>query len=117
MMEWNELLAKAEKRLADSLKCLELFGEESDKEHVEEDKQKVDDIKRKMAEAVNPGRMEEMEMTMDMICEYNGKILAHGTARTVEEFIFVDIPQQNTLALLPEEFNDWLKESEGWRIA
>ena len=51
-MEWNELLVKAEKKLANSQKCLELFGEESDKENVEEDKQKVEEIKRKMAEVI-----------------------------------------------------------------
>ena len=51
-MEWDELLKKAEKRLADSQKCLELFGEESDKEHVKEDLQKVDDIKLKIVKVI-----------------------------------------------------------------
>lgn len=52
MMEWNEVLAKAEKGLSDSLECLKRFGEESDRLHVEEDRQKVANIKNQMAEAI-----------------------------------------------------------------
>lgn len=43
LMQWNEQLAKAEKRLADSKKCNELFG--GHEEWVEEDERKVQEIK------------------------------------------------------------------------
>lgn len=52
LMEWGEVLAKAEKRLADSQKCLDLFGEESDRMHVEEDEQKVAEIKHQIEEVI-----------------------------------------------------------------
>ena len=50
MLEWNELLAKAEKRLADSRECLRRFGDEDSAAWVKEDEAKVNEIKSKMAE-------------------------------------------------------------------
>ena len=52
MMEWNEVLAKAEKRLADSKKCFELYGDEDSKRWIEEDQEKVDKIKQSIKEVV-----------------------------------------------------------------
>ena len=46
MLEWRELLAKAEKRLAESKECQERFGDHE--EWVEMDQAKVAEIKAKM---------------------------------------------------------------------
>lgn len=46
MNEWNRLLAKAEKKLADSKKCFELFGDDDSRRWVEEDTAEVERIKR-----------------------------------------------------------------------
>jgi len=46
MLEWKEMLAKAEKRLADSTKCQELFGDHE--EWVKEDQEKVNRIREQM---------------------------------------------------------------------
>lgn len=45
MMEWNEVLAKAEKKLADSKKCYELYGDEDSKSWIAEDEKKVNKVK------------------------------------------------------------------------
>ena len=50
MMEWNEVLAKAEKKLADSKKCYELYGDEDSKQWIEEDEKKVAEIKQSIKE-------------------------------------------------------------------
>ena len=52
MMEWNEVLAKAEKKLADSKKCYELYGDDDSKQWIEEDEKKVAEIKQQIKEAV-----------------------------------------------------------------
>ena len=52
MMEWNELLAKAEKRLAESEECYRRFGDEDSKQWIEEDKAKVEKIKEQIREVV-----------------------------------------------------------------
>ena len=52
MMEWNEVLAKAEKKLADSKKCYELYGDDDSKQWIEEDKKKVAEIKQQIKEVV-----------------------------------------------------------------
>ena len=52
MMEWNEVLAKAEKKLADSKKCFELYGDEDSKRWIEEDQEKVDKIKQNIKEVI-----------------------------------------------------------------
>lgn len=51
-MQWEEQLKKAEKKLADSEKCYELYGDEDSKRWIEEDKKKVDDIKNDIKEVV-----------------------------------------------------------------
>ena len=50
LFQWGEVLAKAEKRLADSQKCFELYGDEDSKKWVEEDTAKVNEIKRQIEE-------------------------------------------------------------------
>ena len=50
LMQWNEQLAKAEKKLEDSRECYRRFGEDSDKQHVEEDEKKVSEIKQHIKE-------------------------------------------------------------------
>lgn len=50
MLEWSELLAKAERRLAASRECLRRFGDEDSAAWVKEDEAKVNEIKSKMAE-------------------------------------------------------------------
>ena len=52
MMEWNEVLAKAEKKLADSKKCYELYGDDDSKQWIEEDEKKVAEIKQQIKEVV-----------------------------------------------------------------
>lgn len=52
MMQWNELLEKAEKRLADSEECYRRFGEQSDLDMVNEDKAKVAEIKANIKEVI-----------------------------------------------------------------
>ena len=50
MMEWNEILSKAEKKLADSKKCYELYGDDDSKQWIEEDEKKVNEIKQRIKE-------------------------------------------------------------------
>lgn len=45
MKEWDERLRKAEKKLADSKKCHEMFGDEDSRKWVEEDTAEVERIK------------------------------------------------------------------------
>lgn len=52
-MEWNEVLAKAEKKLADSKKCYELCGDEDSKQWIEEDEAKVNKIKKQIEEVIS----------------------------------------------------------------
>lgn len=52
LMQWNEQLAKAEKSLADSKKCYELYGDDDYKQWIEEDQAKVDKIKQQIQEVV-----------------------------------------------------------------
>ena len=53
LMEWNEQLAKAEKKLADSEECYRRFGDEDSKQWVEEDKAKVEEIEAKIQEVID----------------------------------------------------------------
>lgn len=53
MMQWNELLEKAKKRLEDSKKCYILFGGEDDKQRVIEDEKKVAEIEQKIKQVVS----------------------------------------------------------------
>lgn len=50
LMQWNERLAKAEKKLADSKKCYELFGD--NEEWVIEDEKEVKEIKQHIKEVI-----------------------------------------------------------------
>jgi hypothetical protein len=51
-----------------------------------------------------------------LICEYEGKIIATGSAKVVEEFIFVDIPDKNTEVMDLLEFYRWLKGNPNWKL-
>ena len=53
LLEWNEVLAKAEKRLAESKKCYELYGDDDSKQWVEEDTAKVNYIKQQIKEVTD----------------------------------------------------------------
>lgn len=48
MFQWYEVLAKAEKRLQESIKCNELYGD--NKEWISEDTEKVEKIKNDIEE-------------------------------------------------------------------
>ena len=52
LREWNEQLRKAEKRLSDSKKCFELFGDNDDKQMIAEDEEKVREIKKHIEEVI-----------------------------------------------------------------
>ena len=53
LLEWNELLTKAEKSLAESKKCYELYADDDNKQWVEEDTAKVDYIKQQIKEVTD----------------------------------------------------------------
>lgn len=53
MMEWNEVLAKAEKKLSDSKKCYELYGDEDRKQWIAEDEAAVNKVKKQIEEVVS----------------------------------------------------------------
>ena len=53
LLEWNEVLAKAEKHLAESTKCYELYGDDDSKQWVEEDTAKVNHIKQQIKEVTD----------------------------------------------------------------
>ena len=46
LMEWNELLEKAKKRLSDTVKCNQLYGGHED--WIEEDENKVKEIEKQI---------------------------------------------------------------------
>ena len=51
--EWERLIAKAEKTLAESTKCYELFGDEDFyNEWVVADRKRVEELNRNMAKAI-----------------------------------------------------------------
>ena len=52
LMQWNEQLEKAKKRLEESKKCYELYGDEDGKQWIAEDEKKVADIYKKIKEVV-----------------------------------------------------------------
>lgn len=53
LLEWNEVLAKAEKSLAESKKCYELYQDDDSKQWVEEDTAKVNHIKQQIKEVTD----------------------------------------------------------------
>ena len=52
LMQWNEQLEKAKKRLEESKKCYELYGDDDSKQWIAEDEKKVADIEKKIKEVV-----------------------------------------------------------------
>ena len=52
LMQWNEQLEKAKKKLEDSKKCYELFGDEDSKQWIEEDKKKVAEIEQHIKDVI-----------------------------------------------------------------
>lgn len=52
LMEWNEQLKKAEKKLKDSQECYQIFGDDDSKKWIEEDKEKVLKIKQGIEEVI-----------------------------------------------------------------
>lgn len=50
LMEWDEQLKKAEKKLADSKECFRRFGDSDSKQWIEEDEKKVAEIKQHIKE-------------------------------------------------------------------
>ncbi len=50
LMQWDEQLKKAEKRLTESEECFRKFGDNED--WIEEDKKKVEEIKRHIKEVI-----------------------------------------------------------------
>ena len=52
LMEWNEQLEKAKKRLENSKECYRRFGDEDSKQWIAEDEQKVAEIEQKIEEVI-----------------------------------------------------------------
>lgn len=52
LMQWNEKLQKAMKRLEDSKKCYELYKDEDSKQWIAEDEQKVAKIEKQIKEVI-----------------------------------------------------------------
>ena len=56
-------------------------------------------------------------MIKNLICTFEGKVIAIGQAKAVEKFIFVDLPDKYTEAMTPSEFQGWLTENPNWKLA
>lgn len=52
LMQWNEELEKAKKRLEDSKECYRRFGDEDSKQWIAEDEQKVAEIEQKIKNVI-----------------------------------------------------------------
>ena len=52
LMEWNEQLEKAKKRLENSKECYRRFGDEDSKQWIAEDEQKIAEIEHKTEKAI-----------------------------------------------------------------
>lgn len=52
LMQWNEQLEKAKKRLEESKKCYELYGDEDAKQWIVEDQEKVNKIEQQIKEVI-----------------------------------------------------------------
>ena len=50
LMEWDEQLKKAKKKLSDSQECFRRFGDNDSKQWIEEDEKKVNEIKQHIKE-------------------------------------------------------------------
>lgn len=53
LIQWNERLEKAKKRLEDSKKCYELFKDEDSKQWIAEDEKKVKEIEQRIKEVID----------------------------------------------------------------
>ena len=53
LMQWNEQLEKAKKRLEESKKCYELYGDEDSKQWIAEDQEKVNKIEQQIKEVID----------------------------------------------------------------
>lgn len=53
LMQWNEQLEKAKKRLEESKKCYELYGDEDNKQWITEDQEKVNKIEQQIKEGIS----------------------------------------------------------------
>jgi uncharacterized protein YceH (UPF0502 family) len=52
LAQWGEQLRRAEKRLADSQRNFELFGDSDAKQRVAEDEERVNDLRKRIDEAM-----------------------------------------------------------------
>jgi len=52
IMEWDEQISKAKKKLADSQKCFEIYGDAASKMWIEEDEKKVAKLEKHKNEAI-----------------------------------------------------------------
>lgn len=52
LAEWNEKLEKAKKRLEESKRCYELYGDDGSKQWIAEDEQKVSYIEQQIKEVI-----------------------------------------------------------------
>lgn len=52
LIQWNEILEKAKKRLVNSKKCYELFGDDDSKRWIAEDEKAVNDIEEKIKKVI-----------------------------------------------------------------
>lgn len=52
LLQWSEVLEKAKKRLANSKKCYELFGDDDSERYVKEDEQAVKEIEEKIKKVI-----------------------------------------------------------------
>jgi hypothetical protein len=52
LMEWDEQLKKAEKKLKDSEECYRRFGDDDSKKWIKEDAEKVSKIKQQIQEVI-----------------------------------------------------------------
>lgn len=52
LSDWDRLLKKAEKSLEDSKTLYELYGDEDYKQWIEEDQEKVDEVKKQIEDVI-----------------------------------------------------------------
>lgn len=52
LMQWNEQLEKAKKRLEDSRECYRRFGDEESKQWIAEDEKKAAEIEQKIKDVI-----------------------------------------------------------------
>lgn len=52
LMQWNEQLEKAKKKLEDSKECYRRFGDEDSKQWIVEDEQRVAEIEQKIKDVI-----------------------------------------------------------------